>query len=436
MIAITEGATEQIRPNRLERERLLSGVREETQAQIEEFLQGVTDAHYVGNAYIGRLESVVAESERYTPNEQKGARLALALFEVALLGTTPESVQARIANLPEPKVDLPPERSIGQKVVQQVRPELGNLPQVTHPRFCRRVLFVLDQAELYSSPQVIAVNLALDEIEGWEREEFEPETVRVPAGPFLMGSADDDSEAKDEEKPQHTVELEAYRIGRYPVTNVQYQTFVQETGYQSPEHWSDSDYPEKKADHPVVNVSWDDAMTYCRWLSDKTGKNYRLPTEAEWEKAARGTSGQIYPWGDEFDQNNCNSSENDIDDTTPVDQYSPTGDSPYGATDMAGNVWEWTLSLWGQDQGEPEFKYPYNFEDGRENLETQGHRVLRGGSGFYRWDQATVQATFRGKGARDVGQDRGFRVGVFGFRGKIQNKKGLTLNDLYDTMPL
>jgi formylglycine-generating enzyme required for sulfatase activity len=164
--------------------------------------------------------------------------------------------------------------------------------------------------------------------------EVDERWVVVPAGPFLMGSSDN-------EKPQHTVELATYRIARYPVTNAEYQAFVQDSGHGPPQHWYGEDYPEGEGNHPVVNVYWLDALAYCEWLSEKTGKPYRLPTEAEWEKAARGTDGRIYPWGNEWDETKLNSRDSGPGDTTPVGQYSPGGDSPYGAADMAGNVLCW-----------------------------------------------------------------------------------------------
>jgi formylglycine-generating enzyme required for sulfatase activity len=176
----------------------------------------------------------------------------------------------------------------------------------------------------------------------------------------------------DNEKPVHPVYLPEYRIGKYPVVNAEYKRFLDETGYPAPPDWNEGNYPSGKANHPVVTVTWRDAVAYCRWLSQKTGKTYRLPTEAEWEKAARGTDGREYPWGNSFDPARCNSfDESGIGTTTPVGIY-PDGASPCGAMDMAGNVWEWCQSLY-----QP---YPYRMDDGREDLESEGLRVLRGGS--------------------------------------------------------
>jgi formylglycine-generating enzyme required for sulfatase activity len=147
--------------------------------------------------------------------------------------------------------------------------------------------------------------------------------VRIPGGEFFFGP--------DRQKTS----IEAFYIDRTPVTNADFKEFVEATGTAEPGHWRRGTWPEGKADHPVVHVNWDAATAYALWA----GK--RLPTEEEWEKAARGTDGRIWPWGDEFAQDRCNTSESGLWDTTPVGTYSPAGDSPYGVVDMAGNVWEW-----------------------------------------------------------------------------------------------
>ena len=151
--------------------------------------------------------------------------------------------------------------------------------------------------------------------------------VTIPAGEFQMG---------DEKR---RVYVDAFQMGKYAITNTQYKRFVEATGHPPPTHWEDHDYSAGKALHPVVFVSWHDADAYARWA----GK--RLPTEEEWEKAARGTFGREYPWGS-WEEGCCNTREAGVGDTTPVGQYSPQGDSPYGCVDMAGNVWEWTAAPW------------------------------------------------------------------------------------------
>jgi len=142
-------------------------------------------------------------------------------------------------------------------------------------------------------------------------------------------------------------------------------------------------------------------VAFCRWVSQITGVEVRLPTEAEWEKAARGTDGRLYPWGDDLpDATRCNFNLN-VKDTTPVGRYSPFGDNPYGCADMAGNVWEWTSSLY-----EP---YPYRSDDGREELTSRASRSLRGG-GFFS-NAAYVRCACRAGPAPDVRNNAyGFRV--------------------------
>lgn len=156
----------------------------------------------------------------------------------------------------------------------------------------------------------------------------------VPAGAFQRGSAD----GEEDEVPVRDIHLDAFYIDRLEATNAQFKTFCDATGYLYPEnpYW-DQDYFQGKPDHPVLNITFDQASAYCRWA----GK--RLPTEAEWEKAARGTDGRRYPWGNDWDPSRTNMN-GDKDDhfprTAPVGSF-PQGASAYGALDMAGNVWEW-----------------------------------------------------------------------------------------------
>ena len=240
----------------------------------------------------------------------------------------------------------------------------------------------------------------------WEEILGQP-MVWIPPGPFLMGSdKEKDPQAFDDELPQHRVTLPGYWIGRYPVTVAQFRAFVEASGHRP----QDPDSLKGPDEHPVAWVSWYDALAYCRWLSEKAGIPVALPSEAEWEKAARGTDGRIYPWGDEPpDEGRC-SFKNHVRGTTPVGRYSPQGDSPYGCADMAGNVWEWTRSLWGEDLRKPDFKYPYDPEDGRENLETgrDVRRVLRGG--------AFLDEDRRVRCAARLRLDPNRRYGDFGFR--------------------
>jgi formylglycine-generating enzyme required for sulfatase activity len=232
---------------------------------------------------------------------------------------------------------------------------------------------------------------------------FEPEMILIPAGEFLMGSdPEKDPHATADEQPQHTFYLPDYAVARTPVTNAQYAAFLQATGYDPPAHWKILFWkkrwpPRGRQEYPVVRVSWHDARAYCQWLSGATGKLYRLPNEAEWEKAARGTDGRIYPWGDEWDPQRCNTVErNGQEDTSPVAAY-PQGASPYGLLDAIGNVWEWTRSLWGRKLRQPEFTYPYDPSDGRENLEAASdiRRVLRGVSFFNDRQVARCAARYR-----------------------------------------
>ena len=226
--------------------------------------------------------------------------------------------------------------------------------------------------------------------------------VRVPAGPFLMGSvAARDQHAQDDELPPHHVHTSEFYVGQYPVTNLQYQAFIRASEHEAPQYWDAGEVPGARENHPAVWISWEDAVAFCAWLSDEAGQVFRLPTEAEWEKAARGTDGLIYPWGDEPpDESRC-SFGGKIGDTTPIGLYSPQGDSPYGCADMLGNAWEWCQSLYKS--------YPYRVGDGREDTEAEGVRVLRGGAFYY--IQRNVRCAYRNRILpHDAYRSFGFRV--------------------------
>src|SRR5262249_26081145 len=187
-----------------------------------------------------------------------------------------------------------------------------------------------------------------------------PPTISVSLGPFLMGSDPaKDPQAVGDEQPQSRVTLGNFQIAKHAVTVAEYAAFVEQSGHGAPPEqgpsWNDQ---QQQPDHPVVGVSWYDARAYAAWLSQFTDAPWRLPTEAEWEKAARGTDGRIYPWGDQWDRTRANTNDGGPLTTTPVGTYS-TGASPYGAQDMAGNVWELTSSIYKP--------HPYRQNDGREN---------------------------------------------------------------------
>jgi iron(II)-dependent oxidoreductase len=203
-----------------------------------------------------------------------------------------------------------------------------------------------------------------------------PDMVAIPAGLFTMGSNDGPAD----ERPAHQVELRAFAIDRLPVTNAQFAEVLNAIGthnkqgerlydfddddariHQHGSQWSaDSGY----ADHPAVEPTWAGARDYCAW------RGKRLPTEAEWEKAARGTDGRKYPWGNAAPDNTRAQFGRRFNETAPADAF-PAGASPYGILDMAGNTWEWVSSVYRP--------YPYNANDGREDLKAGAVRGTRGG---------------------------------------------------------
>ncbi|MBE2240910.1 MAG: SUMF1/EgtB/PvdO family nonheme iron enzyme [Caldilineaceae bacterium] len=194
--------------------------------------------------------------------------------------------------------------------------------------------------------------------------------VKVPAGEFLMGSPD--GEGQDDEHPQHTVYLDAFWIMQTEVTNAQFARCVADGACSAPNNsrWQDATY----ADHPVTYVDWNQANSYAQWAGG------RLPTEAEWEKAARGTDGRTWPWGEEQPAESLANCCDFVNDTVPVGSY-PAGASPYGALGMAGNVWEWTADWYDSSY------YGQSPTQNPTGPASEQFRVLRGGS---TWNDANV----------------------------------------------
>lgn len=221
--------------------------------------------------------------------------------------------------------------------------------------------------------------------------------ILIPAGEYLRGS----NHRLPDEGPEYMASTKAFYIDLYEVTNLQYKKFIDATNRKSPKHFRNRTYPEGKVDHPVVWVSWYDARDYCEWA----GK--RLPTDIEWEKAARGTDGRDYAWGDDFDINKVNSpvrweALGIPGDTLPVGSFEE-GKSPYGLYDMSGNVWEWTDSWYVQ--------YPNN-QWPSENY-GEFYKVLKGGSW---WDCSFYQCGVSAPVFNRSYFKQGIKNSSFGFR--------------------
>ncbi len=261
------------------------------------------------------------------------------------------------------------------------------------------------------------------------------EMIPIPAGAAIIGTGSrqiDRLRAQTEwaeawfqkgffsrEQPQHTVDLEAFSIGKYPLTVGAYRHFWEAGGYLERRYWTDSGWLWRKTHHirrplfwedplwtqydrlPVVGVSWFEAFAFCQWYSELTGERYTLPSEAQWEKAARGADDRLYPWGNTTHPRRCNTRAGGIGHTVPVGSYHPLGDSPHGCGDMVGNVSEWTLNRFSP--------YPYLSNDGREEPEGTAARATRGGS----WHSPGARARVSSRGMNDPffrDNDLGFRV--------------------------
>lgn len=276
--------------------------------------------------------------------------------------------------------------------------------------------------------------------------------MRIPAGEFIMGGCRAHQNGNGAHGDlcgglRYTVALPEYYIGVYPVTVEQYAAFAKATGRRSTP-WARRAYsfdpgqlgdPETivrldrtwqhpfgamsdvdgKLDHPVIIVTWYDAMAFCKWASEMSGATVRLPSVAEWQKAARGTDGRCYPWGDSPapDTAHCNCRPVETPgfrmpagDTAPVGSFSPAGDSPYGCADMLGNVWEWTSTRTRDKTGALLFADPYRLDDGRDSLDGRDLRQMMGGS------YESLAGALCCAGGRDGeplrARDTGFRVAV------------------------
>lgn len=314
------------------------------------------------------------------PEDSWGAQLAgQALVESADLGRVSNANQPKLARVRDWLVKLVE----GDQLPAPERAIAGNsLAEIGDPRFSAECFYLPD-----------------DPLLGFRY---------IPAGEFLMGSdKEKDMSAYDVETPQHRLTLPDFYMARWQVSVAQYRFFVEQSGY-SPENLT---CIKGIANHPVVYVTWHDALAYCRWLDDqvkqfaeqklalgdfvgesamqfytalaKNHLNVSLPSVAEWEKAARGNDGYIYPCGDEIGVEEVNSGDTGIDSFSSAGCFGK-GASPFGCEDMSGNTWEWTRSLWGESGEKPQFEYPYDKNDGREALDV-GEKVcreLRGGAYF------------------------------------------------------
>lgn len=278
----------------------------------------------------------------------------------------------------------------------------------------------------YSVTERISVGKALSFLGDPRIRTLEPMLARVPGGAFTMGTASDavdqilegvdtgadDAEALHQtargavlmETPERTIELPAFLVGRFLVTNLEFHPFVLSGGAPPRDYWDGTTIDPWIQNQPVQGVTWEEAVGYCDWLANETGRPFRLPTEEEWEKAARGTDGRKFPWGDTFGYTCANVWEGGVAAPTPVGVY-PDGVSPYGVLDMAGNVAEWTASFIGTYPGSA----------GSELISSQveeygRYRVVRGGC--WRDPKHKARCASRGNPVGHHTQAIGFRVAL------------------------
>ncbi|MGI6455121.1 MAG: SUMF1/EgtB/PvdO family nonheme iron enzyme [bacterium] len=248
-------------------------------------------------------------------------------------------------------------------------------------------IFQIDREKLDITPEAVTQTQMTPAIPPEILNRF-PGMVYIPAGEAIVGSNDGDRS----ERPPHRVFVPAFYIGKYEVTNEEYMDFVRATGHRSPSHWKAGQIPAGLQKHPVVFISYADAEAYCLW------RGGRLPTEEEWERAAKGTNQWEFPWGDSFDPNRANTWEAGRKGTAPVGSY-PFGASPFGVEDMAGNVFEWVDAFFSPYPGAVIKMAEYD----------QHLRVLRGGS--WNFDSYYARTTHRfARSGAEIARSYGFRM--------------------------
>lgn len=340
--------------------------------------QGRRDAQMLEMEKIRQRIAALEQQKRTIESELDAARLALETLQKTTqagvgLPAAPVQTPAAIQANPVPASGKPVASSLPQDALRPAGKSPGG-----HPLYC----FGRSSRFYEQFPDSLGM-----------------EFVKVPAGPFLMGMPKKgnvltewlDTSANADEKPQRRVEISCdYYMARFPITNAQYAEYCQATGLKHPIiDW------QKTPKHPVTRVSWFEAGKYVQWLDELLKDTapldlvFRLPTEAEWEKAARGTDGRSYPWGSYLPGPAlCNFNNNELD-TTPVGKYSPTGDSPYGCADMAGNVWEWVADWHNEDY------YSHAPERDPRGPKSGRYKVLRGGSWNDGYDLLRVSNRYR-----------------------------------------
>ena len=452
-----------------ERAGLLLARREGVYAFPHRSFQEYLAACYLANQpeFAERLQDLVCQDPAWW---REVCLLGVGKLRQGGLGQAMAAVNVLLPDDPDPSAPLPENQWRVAVLAAQALLELRLLEKIPEQaafqaqlKRCRRWLAALLQAGALNARERVEggnILVALGDPRFRADRWFLPDEpllgfVRIPARPFLMGSDPrQDSDAQSIEQPQHELSLPDYYLARFPVTVAQFRAFVQDSGYQP----RDPDSLRGTANHPALWVTWYDALEYCRWLNARLVEHARhriqdgkedqgfwdglvngkliigLPSEAEWEKAASWApdlpgfqapiSGDVeggehlpvpasalgnlaglsdrkrlYPWGDAFDPQQANTAEGGIGSTSPVGCF-PGGASPYGLLDLSGNVWEWTRSILKE--------YPYNPADGREDLQAQDRRVLRGGS-FNVVARGACRVSDDPASRSDNG---GFRVGV------------------------